>query len=217
MTDPSSTADPVGFAYHHFGRKVAPDAPTDWLRKPALQRKMLGAGGGMLIITPSSVIVLGVADYTAFGFPEPVRAPEDKARIRSEFLFRTPDEPWLAVQFTKAGVPASSLHLNRPGDAICAYYDGKAKGLVSVRHADVRAIGDALIGHGVSAANASALLAIGRDGAAGLIPADSTMRKNYEKALSTAPDLPILADRMASADVAPWMVRDYMTHAGARP
>jgi hypothetical protein len=204
--------DPLGFAYTHFGRLVAPDAPADWLRKPAAQRKSLGAGGGAIIISASKVVVLGAADYTEFGLDAPIRDSAEKSRVMADLLFNEPREPWLAVKFTKAGVPAAQLHLNLPGDAICAYYDGSVKRLVSVRHAQLRRIGDALLARGVRSGRVAEFLMLGRDAVAQLIEPASPAQKRYDKAREVVPALPMLAQQMVEADLDAALVKNYVAH-----
>jgi hypothetical protein len=205
---PESSA--VTFAYERFGRHVVPDRPEDWLRKPAAQRKSMGLGNAMIIISESGVQFLGSADYTAFGFPPPIRDSDLRSRIMDRLLFWPARERWLAVRFTRAAVPASMLHLNTPGSAVNAYYDGEAKGLVVVRHADVRAIGEALLERDVRSTRAVEMLSLARDVIADLIDPSSKERRKYEAALGRVPELPALAERAINADLDFNHIRRYM-------
>jgi hypothetical protein len=201
----------AAFACERFGRHVVPDCPADWLRKPAAQRKSMGVGKATIIISESGVQFLGSADYTSFGFPPPIKDSDLRARIMDRLLFWPARERWLAVRFTRAAVPASMLHLNTPGSAINAYYDGEAKGLVVVRHADVRAIGDALLERDVRSTRAVEMLSLARDVIADLIDPSSKERRKYEAALEQVPELPALAERAINADLDLTHIRRYMS------
>jgi len=210
MESQTTASSAVAFAYERFGRHVAPQRPDEWLRRPAAQRKAAGVGKAIVIIRESGVQFLGSADYTAFGFAPPIKDNDLRARILDQLLFFPARERWLAVRFTRAAVSASMLHLNTPGSAINAYYDGEAKGLVVVRHADVRAIGNALHERGVRADKAVEFLSLARDVLAGLIEPSSKDRRKYEAALEQAPGLPALAERAINADVDLAHIRRYM-------
>jgi hypothetical protein len=196
----------IAFAYERFGCRVAPGRPDEWLRRPALQRKSMGVGKATIIISDSGVQFIGTADYTAFGFLPPVKDNQ----VLDRLLFFPARERWLAVRFTRAAVSASMLHLNTPGSAINAYYDGEVKGLVVVRHADVRAVGDKLHERGVRADKAIEFLSLARDVLAGIIEPASKERRKYEDALEQVPELPVLAGRAINAEVDLTHIRRYM-------
>lgn len=124
---------PVEFAYEHFGRYIAPESPTAWLRKPGLLLKdslsrragtrNAGMGGTVVWIGASGAKVYG-PDYRDKGFPACGDSKEGRAFVTQMCLI-VPQEPWLAVIFGKPGADPSKLLLNGPGSSTTAYYDTK--------------------------------------------------------------------------------------------
>ena len=52
MSD-SLSLSAISFAYAQFGRHVAPESPTEWLKRPALQNKQLRSGKGCIVMRES--------------------------------------------------------------------------------------------------------------------------------------------------------------------
>lgn len=167
MPDQVLVLDAAEFAYEHFGRFVAPQFRDAWLRhkgrllknsknyeealasgdvkaiaaaakKGAAGQRNSGMGGTSIFISSSRVRIFG-PDYADQGFAATGGAGEAQA-FAYKMLFTPAREPWLMVSFSKSEVFPGMLHLNRPGDAWQAYYDGKKKGLVRVRPDSMDAI-----------------------------------------------------------------------------
>lgn len=124
---------PVEFAYEHFGRHIAPESPTAWLRKPGLLLKdsssrkagtrSAGMGGTVVWIAESCAKVYG-PDHRDKGYPACGDSKEGRTFV-TQMCLTVPQEPWLAVIFGKPGADPSKLVLNGLGCSTTAYYDTK--------------------------------------------------------------------------------------------
>lgn len=136
--------NPIDFAYEHFGRAVAPGDKKRWGGAACLTVKKMEAaiaagqnlaskeivascrrpvGGSHVFIAESGSRVFGMAYPEAGIYP----STESFSDFRLGLLFRPPQEPWMSLSFSTAGVNFEALVLNvSPNEAVLMEKSGNA-------------------------------------------------------------------------------------------